>query len=324
MHPVFHQVAIKILDWSEKNNGNYTDKNNCLSRAGLLAASVFYYKKHKLHKEGATAKGKEEEEKILKTRLRKWMKGKYLEGMDDTDEVAKNVDPIDFFLPHMIEHRPFIRLAIFILSCPVQSASCECLFKDFAFLHTKARNRLSEPIRKRLTMIKHDMIRKYGNDDVQNNRKQKSSKNRMVVSREYNRLDAIVEDDNEEESDEDGEGVDRGDSAAAALLDLLVDEEVDDSRYEGESEEGITTGGGIVDEIEEAADLHVEGHTGTAALSLWRRALESVIPEDDNFSTIIETQQEGVAMPQLKEPAAENWTMINLNMMNPQLLIHKL
>ena len=42
------------------------------------------------------------------------------------------------------------------------------------------------------------------------------------------------------------------------------------------------------------------------------------------FTTISETQQEGVAMPQLKEPAAENWTMINLNMMNPQLLIQKI
>ena len=26
VHPVFHQVAIKILDESDKNNGNYTDK----------------------------------------------------------------------------------------------------------------------------------------------------------------------------------------------------------------------------------------------------------------------------------------------------------
>ena len=130
--------------------------------------------------------------------------------MDDTDEVAKNVDPVDFFLPDMIEHRPFIRIAIFLLSCPVQSASCERLLKDFAFFHTKARNRLSDPIRKRLTMIKHDMIRKYGTDDVQNNRKQKGSKNRMVVSREYNRLDDIVETDNEEEGDKYCEGVDRG------------------------------------------------------------------------------------------------------------------
>ena len=105
----------------------------------------------------------------------------------------------------------------------------------------------------------------------------------MVVSREYNRLDDIIEDDNEEESDKYGEGVDRGDAADAALLDLLVDEEVDYSSYEGESEEGITTGGRLVDEIEEAADIHVEGHTGTAALSLWRRALESVIPEDDEI-----------------------------------------
>ena len=67
----------------------------------------------------------------MKTRLQKLMKGKYLEGMEDTDEVAKNVDPVDFFLPDMIEHRPFIRIAIFILSCPVQSVSCEHLFKIF-------------------------------------------------------------------------------------------------------------------------------------------------------------------------------------------------
>ena len=56
-------------------------------------------------------------------------------------------------------------------------------------------------------MIKHNMIRKYGTDDVQNNRKQKGKKNRMVVSREYNRLDDIVEYDKEEESDKEGEGV---------------------------------------------------------------------------------------------------------------------
>ena len=102
----------------------------------------------------------------------------------------------------------------------------------------------------------------------------------MVVWREYNRFDDIVEDGNEEESDKDGEGVDRGDAAAAALLDILVDKERSYSSYEGESEEGITTGGRLVHEIEEAADLHIEVHTGTVALSLWRRALESVIPED--------------------------------------------
>ena len=122
-------------------------------------------------------KRKKEEDKILKNRLQKRMKGKYLEVMDDTDEVAKNVDPVYLFLPHIIEHRPFIWLDVFILSCPVQSASYERLFKDFNFFHTKARNRLSDPIRKRLTMIKHDMIRKYRTDDVQNNQKQKGSKN---------------------------------------------------------------------------------------------------------------------------------------------------
>ena len=112
----------------------------------------------------------------MKKRLRKWIQGKSLEGMEDTDEVDKNVNPVDFFFPHMIEHRPFIRLGIFILSCPIQSASCERLLKDFSFFLTKARNRLSDLIRKRLTMIKHDMIRKYGTDDVQKNRKKKEAR----------------------------------------------------------------------------------------------------------------------------------------------------
>ena len=58
----------------------------------------------------------------------------------------------------------------------------------------------------------------------------------MVLSKEYNQLDDIVEDDNEEESDKDGEGIDRGDAGAAALLDILVDEEGNYSSYEGEIE----------------------------------------------------------------------------------------
>ena len=75
----------------------------------------------------------------------------------------------------------------------------------------------------------------------------------MVVLREYNRLDYIVEDDNEEESDKDGECVDGGDAAADALLDLLVDKERNYSSYEGESEEGISTGGRLVHEIEKGS-----------------------------------------------------------------------
>ena len=105
----------------------------------------------------------------------------------------------------------------------------------------------------------------------------------MMVPREYNRLDDIVEDENEEESDKYGEGFDRGDAAAAALLDLLVDNEGNYSSYDGESEEGITTGGRTVHEIEEASDLHIEGNTVKSALSLWRGAFESVIPEDDEI-----------------------------------------
>ena len=88
----------------------------------------------------------------------------------------------------------------------------------------------------------------------------------MLVSREYNRLDDIVEDDNKEKSDKDCEGVNSGDTAAATLLDLLVDKEGNYSSSEGKSEEGITTGGRLLYEIEEAADIHVEGHTSKVAL----------------------------------------------------------
>ena len=75
VHPVFHQVEIKIMDESEKNNGNCTDNKIFLSRVRLLTASVFYYKKHKLHKECATATekrgGKDIEKKASKMDERK-------------------------------------------------------------------------------------------------------------------------------------------------------------------------------------------------------------------------------------------------------------
>jgi hypothetical protein len=43
----------------------------------------------------------------------------------------------------MTEHAEITNLSMFLLDCPVQAATCERLFKEFACLHTKLRNRLS-------------------------------------------------------------------------------------------------------------------------------------------------------------------------------------
>ena len=50
----------------------------------------------------------------------------------------------------------------------------------------------------------------------------KEARTEWCYQGEYNRLDDIVEDDNEEESDKGGKGVDRGDAAAAALITVAM------------------------------------------------------------------------------------------------------
>ena len=69
-----------------------------LSRIQSFTTRIINYTKKLPHKRGKRGG------KNIEKQASKWMKGKYLEGMDDTDEVANNFDPVDFFLPHMIDH----------------------------------------------------------------------------------------------------------------------------------------------------------------------------------------------------------------------------
>ena len=68
VHPVFHQVAIKILDESEKNNGNCTDNQKQIQgryfsrHQSFTTISITYTKKKPQQR-------KREQEKIMKNRL---------------------------------------------------------------------------------------------------------------------------------------------------------------------------------------------------------------------------------------------------------------
>jgi hypothetical protein len=54
-----------------------------------------------------------------------------------------------------------------LVSCPVQSTSCECSLKDFALLHTKTRNMLKPKTVQKLTQTNQDLERKYSEEQEQ-------------------------------------------------------------------------------------------------------------------------------------------------------------
>ena len=69
VHVVFHQVAIKILDESDKNNGNYTDKKIVFQGRDFSQHQSFTTRSINYTKKVPQQRLKKEEENILKTRL---------------------------------------------------------------------------------------------------------------------------------------------------------------------------------------------------------------------------------------------------------------
>jgi hypothetical protein len=79
------------------------------------------------------------------------------------------------------------QLATRILSVVCQSASCERLFKDFAMVHTKARNRMSKSTTEAITRVKHELVAKK--KAAATMKPQEKTKKRIVEPRERRRLD---------------------------------------------------------------------------------------------------------------------------------------
>ncbi|OQR85546.1 hypothetical protein ACHHYP_11709 [Achlya hypogyna] len=78
------------------------------------------------------------------------------------------------------------QLAMRILSVVCQSASCERLFKDFAMIHTKARNRMSKTTTVAITRVKHELVAKKKTAATKPPEK---TKKRIIHPQERRRLD---------------------------------------------------------------------------------------------------------------------------------------
>lgn len=81
------------------------------------------------------------------------------------------------------------KLAMRILSVVCQSASCERLFKDFAMIHTKSRNRMDKATTEAIALVKHQLVIKK--KTVTAALPMAKSKRRIVQPQERRRLDLV-------------------------------------------------------------------------------------------------------------------------------------
>jgi hAT family C-terminal dimerisation region len=189
MHPHFASLARLIL---EKLKSSKNINQSVLTYTRLVQATLFYYQKHRL----LSPDCEDDQEKRAKelNRLKRHMLD-YLLGRTETKTLSLHPwlptddDPVAWW--HLgaesNSYPELSRFGCFLLSCPVQSASCERLFKEFARQHTKSRNRLSH------TTVFHQSVVVY---DMQQNRwnnpqaKINQSTNRFLPPKEHPRVDS--------------------------------------------------------------------------------------------------------------------------------------
>lgn len=190
LHPGFYDTASKILLLSEKSRGTWNDEKNRLTPSRLTDAAVFYYQKHELW---LCSRDCDRAKELQQFRLHIYLWLKRLRPMDQLFKYT----PGDYPQPTVwwevnaeMVGIGVANFAKFLLGCPVQSATCERLFKDFAQYLTKTRNRLSRDKLVQSTMIKYDMREKYPDDyDGSNGTVLHSQKNRHVNPEEHIRTE---------------------------------------------------------------------------------------------------------------------------------------
>jgi hypothetical protein len=153
---------------------------------------LFYYCKHDLWSAPADKPlNRKKEEDELKLAIYMWLSDRTPWGDLYEYNPVRWSDPCSWFDINE-DHlgAPLVNFAKFLLDCPVQSASCERLFKDFARFLSKHRSRLLKKKLVMSAMIKYDMKHKYPQDLAGNtgSRSQKNlHKNRFVKPDEYTR-----------------------------------------------------------------------------------------------------------------------------------------
>ena len=256
LHPQYREPALKILSSAYERDGSWVREKNYLSASRLSFAAAFYYRKFELH-QAETDEGKRMEEKYLISSIKKWSRQE--KSLSDLDFSVYNhgENPVDWYVLHDQDYPEMSRLAVFLLGAPVQSASCERLFKDYTRFHTKERNRLTAQKTHNLTVIKHDMKRRYPNDYKAGSGT--FTKNRLVSADKYKRVD------------QQGTAAEENDDVinlAEDIMDDVEDMAVDASSDIDDDCDGMASGEADKDHQEDAFDM-------------WLRALDAVVPEHD-------------------------------------------
>jgi hypothetical protein len=148
-------------------------------------------------------------------------------------------DPVEWWRDLLVEYGPLANLAMFLLDAPVQSATCERIFKNYAAFHTKKRNQLGNKKVYKMTQVKYNMSSKYGSDEqTQKNQKVTLQKNKAISPIEHKKItiddtttapmeeEAIESEDIEASSEEDVS------LEVDEWLDLLAEMDEDDEAEE--------------------------------------------------------------------------------------------
>ena len=199
LHPSFRKTAVAILDYNGAKHGAFSSNRNPLTRARIIQAAKFYSNKFELMNaavDGAVDGGRQLHRDIVK-----WIISGP-DGMGMMPFSASEDNVVEWWNVHSKETALLSKLAVFLLSAPVQSADCERLFKDYDFTHTKVRNRLKMQTVHNCTIIRHGIqMRRRKEKAAQLKRDgglkviKKPFKNRFVNPEQY----PAAEDDGDEE-----------------------------------------------------------------------------------------------------------------------------
>ena len=190
LHPLYRTVAIRIIENSQSTHGNWTEDKNQLSVTRLIHAAKSYYYKFQLlltNKKGlrlstevVTKRYNDETGKLGKY-LTQWLKGTSMGGIT-SDFDAMTDDPVEWWSDLLVEYGPLANFAMFLLDAPVQSATCEEIFKHYAAFHTKKRNQLGSTKVYKMTQVKYNMTSKYGSQPEKNKEEKISRQKNKAVS----------------------------------------------------------------------------------------------------------------------------------------------
>mmetsp|Transcript_21234 Transcript_21234/g.27423 ORF Transcript_21234/g.27423 Transcript_21234/m.27423 type:complete len:212 (+) Transcript_21234:359-994(+) len=140
LHPLHAESARKILKLNEQEYRNWGENGNVLCTPRLAFAVRMNYMKDKLHLSPSTKDGYWVEERVdkelgkLGSSIKQWLMGKMT--LSDSFNPATD-DPGDWWSLQACEQPVLANFSMLLLSCPVQSASCKRVFKNYSAFHAK-------------------------------------------------------------------------------------------------------------------------------------------------------------------------------------------